>query len=365
MTRAAQNLLSPSHLRDHPWGSATTQTCVYLLHGLEGSVTPLVMALHLEMTALMSGQRGLQQWQQGLCAPWKWHPSGAATEQRVARELLRCQPWPRHAVSSHRLCSACLGTAGITSSPVQLPSSPQSRSGFVADPGLPAVSQPPRARCRDHQHQAVSGQAPSPLFPHPHCSRHSHYPRGPCKHPAASRGWIHPRTTLRPPEAPASHLPAVSRRDQPWRRPGPAVLVPSWQGVAMTTSCLLRSPPAPGARRCGAQGPTTRPPPVPLQPCGDVGLAPNALCHAGRATGYHKPQAFSLACSCRLRCLLCPREHPSPGPPVAQALCPLVPLLLQRCHTAGVHCSCLPALPRIVLLGFSHAPEPPVTNRAS
>lgn len=187
MTRAAQNLLSPSHLRDHPWGAATTQTCVYLLHGLEGSVTPLVMALHLEMTALMSGQRGLQQWQQGLCAPWKWHPSGAATEQRVARELLRCQPWPRHAVSSHRLCSACLGTAGITSSPVHLPSSPQSRSGFVADPGLPAVSQPPRARCRDHQHQAVSGQAPSPLFPHPHCSRHSHYPRGPCKHPASQR----------------------------------------------------------------------------------------------------------------------------------------------------------------------------------
>lgn len=169
MTRAAQNLLSPSHLRDHPWGSATTQTCVYLLHGLEGSVTPLVTALHLEMAALMSGQGGRQQWQQGLCAPWKWHLSGAAAEQWVAGELLRCQPWPRHALSSHRLCSACLGTAGIASSPVQLPSSPQSRSGFAADPGLPAVSQPPRARCRDHQHQAVSGQAPAPLFPHPRC----------------------------------------------------------------------------------------------------------------------------------------------------------------------------------------------------
>lgn len=198
------------------------------------------------------------------------------------------------------------------------------------------------------------------------CSCHSHCPPGPREHPAASRGWIHPCTMLRPPEAPAPHLPAVSRCDQPWRRPGPAVLVPGWHGVATSTSHLLRSPPlAPGARRCGAQDPTTRPPPVPPQPCGDVGLAPNALCHAGRATGYHKPLAFSLACSCRLRCLLCPCEHPSPGPPVAQALCPLVPLLLQRCHTAGVHCSCLPALPRIILLGFSHASEPPVTNRAS
>lgn len=240
-----------------------------------------------------------------------------------------------------RLCSRPRSACGLPApqSPLQRPPAP---GGFWPSP-IPAFPPSP-----------LPCSAPvTPTIPEGHAST---------QHP---RGWIHPRTTLRPPEAPASHLPAVSRRDQPWRRPGPAVLVPSWQGVAMTTSCLLRSPPAPGARRCGAQGPTTRPPPVPLQPCGDVGLAPNALCHAGRATGYHEPQAFSLACSCRLRCLLCPREHPSPGPPVAQALCPLVPLLLQRCHTAGVHCSCLPALPRIVLLGFSHAPEPPVTNRAS
>lgn len=83
--------------------------------------------------------------------------------------LLCCQSWPRRALSSHRLCSACLGTAGIASSPMQLPGSPQSRLGFAADPALPAVSQPPRARCRDRQDQALSGRDPAPLFPHPCC----------------------------------------------------------------------------------------------------------------------------------------------------------------------------------------------------